>query len=196
MKVYILLLISIILFSSVINYGIYLVKNNYIQFIRENFQNNTNHSNTVNLPINTKYSCQNMCGPQARCSITGQQCTSDIDCFGCKKIKHHNYKKPTSDVLGINEAGKLTTSFTPTYSSLTTDIGTQSKLYADKNTKPPEYFKGVNQWSDEFYFGNKLFDKIYNTNIETLPFLPRYPTRQTLSGEFVDNGPLASNAFL
>ena len=42
---------------------------------------NTEH---VDLPLTTNYSCQNMCGPPARCSITGEQCRSDSDCFGCK----------------------------------------------------------------------------------------------------------------
>ena len=31
-----------------------------------------NYSDTVDLPINTKYSCKNMCGPQAICSLTGE----------------------------------------------------------------------------------------------------------------------------
>ena len=43
-------------------------------------------SHTVNLPINTTISCENMCGPLNRCSITGQQCTSDIDCYGCQNL--------------------------------------------------------------------------------------------------------------
>jgi len=43
-----------------------------------------NYSDNVDLPINTKYSCKNMCGPHATCSLTGEQCTSDIDCYGCQ----------------------------------------------------------------------------------------------------------------
>ena len=41
----------------------------------------TNH--TVDLPLNTKYNCSNMCGPLSRCAISGEQCTSDVDCYGC-----------------------------------------------------------------------------------------------------------------
>ena len=44
--------------------------------------NDTTH--TVNLPLNTTSSCSNFCGPTARCSMTGQQCTSDIECPGCQ----------------------------------------------------------------------------------------------------------------
>jgi len=213
MKV-ILLFISIILFVIIINYGDYLVKKNYIRecFVDNSNSNSNNcdifnyntiisvddqYSSSVDMPINTTYSCKNFCGPQARCSLTGQQCTSDIDCYGCKNTKSKKGKVRTGkEILGWNEAGKLTNSFTPRYSVLTTDIGSKAKLYNEKNIKPPEYFKGVDQWKDSFNTGNELYDKRYNPSIGTLPFLPSYPTRYTLSGEFVDNGPLASNAYL
>ena len=154
---------------------IFLLIINYCNNIRENFSNDYSH--TVNLPINTIYSCRNMCGPQARCSITGEQCTSDIDCFGCKAVKN--------DVLGVNEG----TSTTDT----DTNIGSQDELYNENDLKPPKYFQGVDQWTSAFDIGNKLYDKRYNPGIEILPFLPKYPERATLSGEFIDNGPLASN---
>jgi hypothetical protein len=52
----------------------------------------------VNLPLTDTYSCQNFCGPTARCSVTGQQCSADIDCPGCNPYKQTNevntiYKK-------------------------------------------------------------------------------------------------------
>jgi len=172
---------------------IFLLIINYCNNIRENFSNDYSH--TVNLPINTTYSCKNMCGPQARCSITGEQCTSDIDCFGCKAVKNEK-KVITTDVLGVNEAGKLTFNNTPTYSTLTTDIGTRANLYNENNLNPPKYFQGVDQWTNTFDIGNKLYDKRYNPGIEILPFLPKYPERVTLSGEFIDNGALASNEYI
>ena len=55
------------------------------KYIVESFQQlnnpslNNSTSHTVDLPLTTTYSCKNMCGPQARCSITGQQCMADID---------------------------------------------------------------------------------------------------------------------
>ena len=86
---------------------------------------------------------------------------------------------------------------TPNYSSLTTDIGTNSKFYnLDENLDPVQYFKGVDMWKENFDMGMRLYDKRYNTNISSLPFLQTYPERNTLSGEFVNVGPIASNDFL
>ena len=204
-----LLIICVLMFTGIIAWGNYLIKTKqscccnkyskegfdmYAQPIRDIGSPETSH--TVNLPINTTYSCQNMCGPMARCSITGEQCTSDVDCYGCQpKVEISKYAD--KNVGGQNDAGKLTTSYTPRYSVLTTDIGTQAKLYGKgENLDPPSYFKGVNQWQYSFDTGLELYNKKFNPNIEILPFLPKYPKRKTLSGEFNDDGPLAANAFL
>ena len=42
--------------------------------------------------------------------------------------------------------------------------------------------------------GQELFDKRYYTGSQM--GIPVYPKRKTLSGEFIDDGPLAANAFL
>jgi len=207
----ILFVISLLMFIGIIKWGNYLIKTRKCGFKNEDkatiggnqgFQNfsidmgtpETNHN--VNLPINTTYSCENICGPLARCSKTGEQCTSDVDCYGCQaKIFVPIYT--TEEIGGQNDAGKLTGGITPQYSTLTTDIGTQAKFYGKgENLNPPSYFKGVNQWKKAFNTGMELFDKRYNPNINTLPYLPKYPKRKTLSGEFIDDGPLASNAYL
>jgi len=136
-----------------------------------------------------------MCGPLARCYKTGQQCNSDIDCPGCnphspdEEYQIHYLK----DYRGQNQAGKLSY-YTPQYSVLTTDIGTKAKLVGDRFSPAPQYDIGVNTWRDVFDEGQKLFDKRYYTG--SLPFTPVYPERKTLSGEFIDNGPLAANDFL
>jgi hypothetical protein len=154
---------------------------------------NTNH--TVNLPINDTLDCSNMCGPLGVCYKTGEQCTSDIDCPGCNPhnpdeeyIIPHNKELP-----GQNAAGKLSY-YTPQYSELTTDIGTKSKLIGKKISAPPQYYPGVNTWRKTFDTGQQLFDRRYYPG--SLPMEPSYPKRTTLSGEFIDNGPLASNDFL
>lgn len=42
------------------------------------------NTSNVNLPINTtKDTCDNMCGPLARCALSGEQCLADSDCCGC-----------------------------------------------------------------------------------------------------------------
>uniref|UniRef100_A0A6C0H5Y3 Uncharacterized protein n=1 Tax=viral metagenome TaxID=1070528 RepID=A0A6C0H5Y3_9ZZZZ len=85
----------------------------------------TNHN--VNMPLNTTFECQNKCSSQNKCYLTGTQCQSDIDCFGCHpfiKIKKYNnfYVKP------LNDSGKMSFYF-PNYSTLTSDIGSKSKLF-------------------------------------------------------------------
>ena len=166
-------------------------------------------SHTVNLPLNTTYSCENMCGPQNRCSISGEQCTSDVDCYGCQPppkkeialtpdVGGQNKAVSTYDVGGQNDAGKLTGGVTPTYSTLTTDIGSRAALIHghDTNIEPVQYFNGVDQWRNAFDRGMEMYDKRYNSQVESLSYLPHYPNRPTLSGQFIDNGPLASNAYL
>jgi hypothetical protein len=197
--VFLLFLLSVFLFYGIIVWGNTL-------FIKESFSSqdlnssmsHSSTSHTVNLPINTTTSCENICGPQARCLITGQQCTTDIDCYGCQPVQKKDPEQ-TEDVRGQNDAGKLTSGFTPTYSTLTTDIGTQTSLYditKGENINPVQYFNGVNQWRNAFDTGMEQYDQRYNSQLASLSFLPHYPQRPTLSGQFIDNGPLASNAYL
>ena len=104
----------------------------------ETFEN----KNLIDIPLTTTTSCSNICGPQAICSTTKEQCSTDNDCTGCQTTV--------------------------------------------KNTDPPQYFKGVDSWSDAFVLGNKYSD-FEDTNPN------KYPTRYTLSGEFIDNGPIGLN---
>jgi hypothetical protein len=205
-----LLAISVFMFMGILRWGNYLIKTkpcNSVQnkTFKEGFDmyapptidmGTPETSHTVNLPINTTFSCENVCGPMARCSKTGEQCTSDVDCYGCQpKVYEPLYEM--KDVGGQNDAGKLTSGITPRYSALTTDIGTQAKLYGEgENLMPMQYFKGVDQWTKPFKAGMELYNKKFNPSIEVLPFLPKYPPRPSLSGEFIDDGPLAANAFL
>ena len=160
-------------------------------FITNN-KNGPNYSHTVNQPINTTISCQNVCGPLARCSLTGEQCTSDIDCYGCQREYHTS--RMFSEMRGQNDAGKETTQVTPTYSTLTTDIGTRAKLFNKLLIDPPQYDIGLNTWRKKFNDGEIFYDKRYYPGRQQ--FMPIYPKRKTLSGEFEDDGPLASNAYL
>ena len=148
----------------------------------------------MDLPLTTRYSCKNFCGPTARCSITSQQCTADIDCPGCQP-----YSPPLSyikkDIRGENDAGKLTVGETPTFSTLTTDIGTQAKLY-DSNPykKPAQANFGVNTWRSKFNISDKLYKSRYEC--KKFPYLMKYPERYSDTGLFLEDGPLASNAYL
>ena len=170
----------------------------------EHFQNFTTEtdktSHTVDLPINTTYSCENMCGPKSQCSITKEQCTSDIDCFGCQPITKSFPENSTPDVVGDNDAGRLTYNQNPRYSVLTTDIGTKATLYNKNNTPVPKPYLGLNTWIQSANYGlqnqrNELAYK-YSTKPEEYKFIPHYPTIESPTGLFMDNGPLPSNADL
>jgi hypothetical protein len=194
---YILFLaVTSFLFIFLIFYWIdYLSINKYIVESFQQLNNSTSH--TVDLPLTTTYSCKNMCGPQARCSITGQQCTADIDCPGCQpKISGVKTQSGTKNVPGNNDAGKLTVGVTPQYSPLTTDIGTRATSFFDKEfSKTPSPTFGINTWRDDFNEQQKLFDKRYKPP-NNIQFMPSYSPRYSVTGDFIEEGPLASNAIL
>ena len=148
-------------------------------------------SHTVNLPLNTTYSCKNFCGPTARCAITGQQCFTDIDCPGCQP-----YSPPLTDnsrcIPGDIDAGKLTFGVTPQYSSLTSGYGTQEKVIThDMYAKPSQGNFGVDEWGESFNQEQTLYNKRYKPN--NLEYMPNYPSQYSLTGEFIGDGPLPAN---
>jgi hypothetical protein len=173
----------------------YLSINKYIVESFQQLNNSTSH--TVDLPLTTTYSCKNMCGPQARCSITGQQCTADIDCPGCQpKISGVKTQSNNRSVPPNNDAGKLTVGVTPQYSPLTTDIGTRATSFFNKEfSKTPSPTFGINTWRDDFDAEQKLFDKRYKPP-NNIQFMPSYSPRYSVTGDFIEEGPLASNAIL
>jgi hypothetical protein len=184
-----LAVIGFILLVSLFKWINYLSANNYIV---ECFQQNNSNvsdatSHSVDLPLTTTTSCRNFCAPAtARCAITGHQCTADIDCPGCQ---------PQNDnIVGDNSAGKLTYNSTPQYSTLTSDMGTKSMTFLDKEfSKTPSPAFGVNTWRDDFEAEQKLFDKRYKPP-STLTNMPSYPKRYSVTGDYLEDGPLASNA--
>jgi hypothetical protein len=189
-----LLILSILLFIGILQWGYYLIKNK--GRFTESFVIPPPSNPTVDLPMNSQYTCENVCGPMARCSITGEQCSADIDCYGCQPKEPPIIQSNSSDVPGENDAGKMS-SITPSYSTLTTDIGSKAKLYQKgENIKPPSYFKGVNEWRNSYDVGMKLYDKRYNPSLSVNSTTIDYPARQTMTGEFTYKGPLASNDFL
>jgi hypothetical protein len=187
--------ISLILFVLIFLWINYLTINDYII---ECFTNNvipesSKTSHTVNLPLTTTYSCKNFCGPTARCSITGQQCLSDIDCPGCQPSLPKTNSASNKPVPAANDAGKLTVGVSPQYSPLTSGYGTQELVITkDMYSKPASPNFGVDIWTKDFDESKKLFDKRYKP--PQLPYMPDYPKRYSLSGEFIEDGPFPSNA--
>jgi len=169
----------------------------HILSVYEGMTQGSGTSHTVDLPINNTISCKNTCGPQSRCSISGEQCTSDVDCYGClPKTADTNVKtSPEVNVIrGQNDAGKLTMGMTPTYSYLTTDIGTQATTVSltPPSPSPPTYVQGTNEWRSKFDADKSRYDKLFGP-LPPSKYSPVYPERPTLSGEFVEIGPLAAN---
>ena len=161
------------------------------KYIVECFNNN-NNTYSVDLPLTTKYSCKNFCSPTSRCSITGQQCFTDMDCPGCQPYSPP-LPKSIESVPGNNSSGKLTVGITPQYSKLTSGYGTQEKIITNNMfSKPLAPNFGGNTWMNEFKDDKKLFDNRYKPkNIE---YMPNYPDRYSLTGEFIEDGPFASNS--
>jgi len=203
----IIALISFLLLIFIFKWINYLVTNNYVklsqpyiegfdantQAIRDTGSPDTNHN--VDIPLTTTTSCKNMCGPPNRCSITGQQCFSDIDCPGCEPQVPPLSPSTGENIIGNNDAGKLTAGVTPNYSPLTTGFGTQLRIYtSNKFGKPASPNWGIDTWTDKFNKDRKLFDDRYKPS--GLKNMPSYSDRYSITGEFVDDGPLASNSYL
>jgi len=205
-----LVIVSFILFVTIFKWIDYLTNENYIVEVKllrapasrpsvecftngvtqEKYDGSTSH--TVDLPLTTTYSCKNFCGPTARCSITGQQCSADIDCPGCQPYSPP-LKKTNDCVPGDNDAGKLTMGITPQYSPLTSGYGTQElEITSNMYSNPAQPNFGVDVWSQEFNEDKKLFDQRYKPS--GLQYMPDYPKRYSLTGEFIEDGPYASNA--
>jgi hypothetical protein len=186
-------LLALILLYIIFKMIHYLVKQNYIVecFTDGPIQNTSNITHTVDLPLTTKTSCRNFCGPNARCAITGQQCFADIDCPGCQPYSPPLPKTPDC-IPGNNDAGKLTVGVTPSYSPLTSGYGTRERIITDDlYSKAPQANFGVDTWSDSYKESKKLFDARYKPN--QLQFMPNYPEMYTLTGMFSGDGPLPSN---
>ena len=157
-------------------------------------QSNSPNSHSVDLPLTTTQSCQNKCGPPARCYKTGHQCTSDIDCPGCQP-----YTPPLSSsekkIPGNDDAGKLTFNQTPQYSPLTTGYGTDEKLFTNNiNQKPMQPDFGPNKWIADFIEMEQKYKKVFSPG--ELKNMPQYTKQWSITGDFLEEGPYASNSTL
>jgi len=156
-------------------------------------QESSDTSHTVDMPLTNPNSCQNFCGPNARCAKTGHQCFADIDCPGCQPTSPHS-KPTTTDVPGDNDAGKLTVGVTPQYSSLTSGYGTQKRIVTNQlYGKPSQANFGTNLWRKLADEGQSLFDKRYKPTQQANEYMPKYPPMYSATGEFLGDGPLPSN---
>jgi len=100
------------------------------------------------------------------------------------KIEEVKEENTSKKVRGQNDAGKLTAGTTPTYSFLTTDIGTQAKFFNTQNMAyvPQAYF-GKNTWRNKFDSQEHKFfeaNKIQKSDDQNLP-LHYYPNREKVN---------------
>lgn len=161
-------------------------------------------THTVDLPINTNFTCSNFCGPKNTCSKNPEiQCSTDVDCwkFGCQSLLKPPTSKQVEEVEFDAEpdyaAGILTYNQTPQYSSLTTDLGTESTII-DANAEIPRTYQGIPVWTDMYdKQARMLDDKLayqYSAEPEEYRTAPFYPVATTITGDFYDIGPTPSNS--
>jgi hypothetical protein len=182
--------------------------------INYNDLNSPQYSHTVNMPINDPVSCKNFCGPNAQCLITREQCTSDIDCYGCNPGPTPQEACPTADVDPYYNAGKLGQNIALQYSPLTTGYNGHSNDFAEiydgsKNAVLTTPYQGVDLWTDSFNKGLELYNRNreiadeYDEGISNaislasktkLPYYePRYPMTVSVTGQFYQTTPPPSN---
>ena len=150
---------------------------------------------SVDLPITSHAppTCSNFCNPAGKCAQTGDQCVADTDCPHCQAATAKSPQHPDTPLPGNNDAGKLTTAVTPSYSALTTNYGTLSPgLYSSK-AKVVRLQHGVNTWRKSFDAGDALFRERYAYPEGQLPFQPAYPKQTMMLGDMQTDGPLPAN---
>ena len=164
--------------------------------------NSPKNSHNVDV-INNPYSCSNFCGPKATCLKTGEQCTSDVDCYGCQPpISEPPEYLTDTEVKPLDDTGKLSLNQSYKYSTLTSDIGSRAA-----NVKPGSLneeiirpYEGYDKWTKAFNYGLDLADKKliyqYSPAPEEYRSMPTYPVTRTVTGLFYDTGPTAANATL
>lgn len=77
--------------------------------VNNSYKTNYIHSNNIDMPPFSKYTCSNWCGPKSQCLLSREQCSSDVDCKGCQDLTALNnfYDNPASD-LGQSYMNKFT----------------------------------------------------------------------------------------
>lgn len=159
--------------------------------------NSPKNSHNVDV-INNPYSCSNFCGPKATCIKTGEQCTSDIDCYGCQPP----IKPPPKYLTDIEvKPFIITKNQGSQYSTLTSDIGSRATNYLKSDSINEDIirpYEGYDKWTKSFNYGLELADKklIYQYSPAPKEYrsMPIYPVTISATGLFYDTGPTAANA--
>jgi hypothetical protein len=185
--------------------------------INYNDVNSPLYSRTVNLPINDPVSCKNFCGPNATCLLTGEQCTSDIDCYGCNPGPKPQSACTLKEVMPYDATGKLGQNLGLQYSPLTTGYNNHNINFAEiypgsKDTQITLPYQGLDLWTKSFNKGLELYNRTRksaekysegisnaiplasNNKLPSLDYEPKYPMTVSLTGQFYETTPPASNS--
>jgi hypothetical protein len=102
------------------------------------------------------------------------------------------YMREGFNVVGAEDAGKMTSGTTPNYSSLTSGYGTKERIITNDIHAPPAKANLGDQFFRKIFDHRmQLFNKRYR--IEYLPDMPKYERRKTLTGIFIEDGPYPAN---
>jgi hypothetical protein len=177
--------------------------------INYNDVNSPLYSQTVNLPINDPISCKNFCGPKAQCLLTREQCTSDIDCFGCNPGPKPLDSCATEEVAPYEDSGKLSQNQGLHYSSLTSGYNMNfAEIYpGSKSANIIQPYLGVDTWTKSFNEGlaqynkkQKIYDNyqqgIKDSENKMPSYKIKYPLTESATGQFYETTPPGSNAYL
>ena len=68
--------------------------------VNNSYKVNYIHSNNIDMPAFSKYTCSNWCGPKSQCLLSREQCSSDVDCKGCQDLTALNnfHDNPATDL--------------------------------------------------------------------------------------------------
>jgi len=150
----------------------------------------------IDMPLTTKTECRNVCSPPTgRCFITGEQCSTDAGCYGCKPVENKSYYSQ-EQIISDEDSGK--SSYISSYSSLTSDITRGASLITESSDSPPSYNQGKNEWKTSFDAGQEIFNKQYyepNMSKTEKNQQQNYTTRNSATGEFKETGPLPANFY-
>ena len=120
-----------------------------------------------------------------------------VEGFFPKKLSE-GFSQKNPDLINGFTADQLKSAYGNDAKNKVTDFDLFTKEH-ELFSKPPQYYLGEDMWSKSFYEGAKLFNDAHDPNIQKAryaggpdpaQFQLKYPDRTTLSGLFVENGPL------
>ena len=181
--------------------------------INYNDINSPLYSHTVNLPINDPVSCKNFCGPKSQCLLTREQCTSDVDCYGCNPGPKPQNECITKEVAPYDAAGNLGLQYSPLTTGYDKHNADFAQIYeGSKDAQLTVPYQGLDIWTDSFNKGLELYNKKRESADEyaegisnaiplasksKMPYYEvKYPMTVSMTGQFYETTPPASNATL